>query len=169
MKFYEIVLLIAMISLFFTEAYIKQDTELFYRFVQFSLILAGFALTTGIFYYKNNKNKKVSDGLFNSSYSFLGSGVLFITFLAFLSFAQIWNPGHNLDSSELSRMTNEQREQALKEYNQNRISGFEVIILFVIFFIAVFSFVKGITLLFDSLGELGAKKHKRWYKFRFKN
>ena len=74
MKFYEIFLLIAIISLFFTESYIKQDTELFYKFVQFSLILAGFALTAGIFYYKN---KKVSDGLFNSSYFFLCSNLEF--------------------------------------------------------------------------------------------
>lgn len=164
MKYYAF-LLIAIISLFFTESYIKQDTELFYKFVQFSLILAGFALTAGIFYYKNSKNKKVSDGLFNSSYSFLGGGVLFIIFLAFFSFAQIWNPRHNLDISELSLMTNKQREQALEEYNQNRFSGLEIIILFVIFFIAVFSFVKGISLLFDSLDELGVKKHKKWYKF----
>ena len=87
MKFYEIFLLVALATLFYTQSYEKQNIELFYKFVQFSLILSGFALTAGIFYYKNNKNKKASDGLFNSSYSFLGSGVLFIIFLAFLSFA----------------------------------------------------------------------------------
>ena len=139
MKFYEIFYLIAIATLFYTQSYEKQDIELFYKFIQFSLILAGFALTAGIIYYKNNKNKKEIDGLFNSSYFFLGSGVYFIIFLAIFSFAQIWNPGHDLNSLELSRMTNEQREQALEEYNQNRISGFEIILLLVIFLIAIFN------------------------------
>ena len=157
--------MIAIATLFYTQSYEKQDIELVYKFVQFSLILAGFALTAGIFYYKNNKNKKVSDGLFNSSYSFLGSGVLFIIFLAFLSFTQIWNVEHDLDISKLSNMTNKQKEQAIMEYNQNRISGFEILILLVFFLIAIYNFTEGISLLFDSLDNLTVKKRKEWYKF----
>jgi len=62
-------------------------------------------------------------------------------------------------------MTNEQKEQAIREYNQNRISGFEILILLVFLLIAIYNFTKGISLLFDSLDELTMKKHKKWYKF----
>lgn len=166
MKYHEIILSLAIASLFYSQIYQNGDIELFYKFTQFSLTLAGFALTAGVFYYKNNEKKEISNGLFDSSFSFLSAGIFFMLFPALLSFAQFWNP--ELDFPDTVNMTIEQKEQVMREYNQNRISGIETLLILGWIGIAIYNFVKGITFLINALEKLSHDRYKNWYKFWFK-
>ena len=137
--------LFLVLGFFFIFVYPQEENELLYRFANFSLILAGFALTAGVFY-NSKKKKNETNLLIESSFSFLSAGIAFMLLPSVIMFFQGWVIAHN-----------------------GRYEGAKVIWIFLIFCFTLYWFVKGLENLETAVEILLKKPKIPWYKRLFKS